>query len=159
MGLRTGLDTESRGKLICLCRGSNPVLPVCSQTLYWLSYPSSYAVPLHAMQATRGYDTYIRSSYSFLTSTLDKGDWSASRPSRALPPENGPSVRLDRRLVGPSAGLDKEARRKIIWIYQGSNTGRPVCSQTLYWLNYTAYYAVEWLNIKILHLLLKIFQN
>jgi hypothetical protein len=24
-----------------LCRGSNPVRPVCSQTLHWLSYPSS----------------------------------------------------------------------------------------------------------------------
>jgi hypothetical protein len=29
------------------------------------------------------------SSYSFTTSALDVGEWSASRPGRALPPEKG----------------------------------------------------------------------
>jgi hypothetical protein len=29
------------------------------------------------------------SSYSFLTSALDEGEWSASRPGRALPPGKG----------------------------------------------------------------------
>jgi hypothetical protein len=32
------------------------------------------------------------SSYSFLTSALDGGDWSASRPGRDLPPGKGPPV-------------------------------------------------------------------
>jgi hypothetical protein len=32
------------------------------------------------------------SSYSFTTSALDGGEWSASRPGRALPPEKGPPV-------------------------------------------------------------------
>jgi hypothetical protein len=32
------------------------------------------------------------SSYSFLTSALDRGEWLASRPGRALPPGKGPSV-------------------------------------------------------------------
>jgi hypothetical protein len=32
------------------------------------------------------------STYSFLTSALDGGEWSASRPARALPPGKGPSV-------------------------------------------------------------------
>jgi hypothetical protein len=41
VGPRAGLDAEIRGKILCLCRGSNPGCPVCSQTLYWLSYPSS----------------------------------------------------------------------------------------------------------------------
>jgi hypothetical protein len=40
-GLRSGLDTEARGKVLCLCWRSNPGCPICSQTLYWLSYPSS----------------------------------------------------------------------------------------------------------------------
>jgi hypothetical protein len=35
--LRAGLDTEARGKILCMCRGSNPDRPVCSQTLYTLS--------------------------------------------------------------------------------------------------------------------------
>jgi hypothetical protein len=30
--------------------------------------------------------------YSFLTSTLDVGEWLASRPGRALSPEKGPPV-------------------------------------------------------------------
>jgi hypothetical protein len=32
------------------------------------------------------------SSYSFLTSVLDGGEWSASRPGRALPPRKGSPV-------------------------------------------------------------------
>jgi hypothetical protein len=44
MGLRTGLNTETRGKILCFCRDSNPGRSVCSQTLRWLSYPSSRIV-------------------------------------------------------------------------------------------------------------------
>jgi hypothetical protein len=54
--------------------------------------------------------------YSFLTSTLSGGEWSASHPG--------------------CAGLDTEARGKILCLCRGSNLGRPVCSQTLYWLSY-----------------------
>jgi hypothetical protein len=38
---RAGLDAEARWKILWLCQGSNPSHPVRSQTLYWLSYPSS----------------------------------------------------------------------------------------------------------------------
>jgi hypothetical protein len=41
VGLTAGLNTEVRGKILCLCRGSNSGRLVCSQTLYWLSYPST----------------------------------------------------------------------------------------------------------------------
>jgi hypothetical protein len=41
VGLRTGLDTEARGKILFLFRRSNPGRPVCSQTLYCLSYLDS----------------------------------------------------------------------------------------------------------------------
>jgi len=41
VGPRAGLDTEARGKIRCLCRGSNLGRPVCCQTLYWVSYYSS----------------------------------------------------------------------------------------------------------------------
>jgi hypothetical protein len=34
------------------------------------------------------------SSYSFLTSALDGGEWSASRPGRALAPGKGPPVQI-----------------------------------------------------------------
>jgi hypothetical protein len=42
------------------------------------------------MKAPGGERRY--SSYSYLTSALDGGEWSASRPGRALPPEKGPPV-------------------------------------------------------------------
>jgi hypothetical protein len=42
VGLRASVDTEARGKILYLCRGWNPIHPVCSKTLYWLSYPSSW---------------------------------------------------------------------------------------------------------------------
>jgi hypothetical protein len=41
VGPRAGLDAEARGKILCLCRGSNLGRPVCSQILYLLSYPGS----------------------------------------------------------------------------------------------------------------------
>jgi hypothetical protein len=34
MGLRADLDTETAGTILCLCRGSSPGRPVCSQTLH-----------------------------------------------------------------------------------------------------------------------------
>jgi hypothetical protein len=42
------------------------------------------------MEALEGERRY--SSYSFSTSALDGGEWSASRPGRALPPGKGPPV-------------------------------------------------------------------
>jgi hypothetical protein len=43
------------------------------------------------------------SSYSFLTSALDRGEWSASRPGRALPQRKDPRYPLYRRLGGPQS--------------------------------------------------------
>jgi hypothetical protein len=34
VGLIAGMDREARGKILCLCWGSNPYRPVCRQTLY-----------------------------------------------------------------------------------------------------------------------------
>jgi hypothetical protein len=43
------------------------------------------------------------SSYSFLTSALDGGKWSASRPGHALPRGKDPRYPLYRRLCGPQS--------------------------------------------------------
>jgi hypothetical protein len=56
--------------------------------------------------ATRHEDAWGQrrySSYSFLTSTLDGGEWSASRPGCALPPGKGPPVP-----IGQEAGWAPE---------------------------------------------------
>jgi hypothetical protein len=45
----------------------------------------------------------VYSSYSFLTSALDGGEWSASHPGCALPPGKEPRYPLDRRLGGPQS--------------------------------------------------------
>jgi hypothetical protein len=41
VGFRAGLDAEARGEILCFCPCSNSSPPACSQTLPWLSYPSS----------------------------------------------------------------------------------------------------------------------
>jgi hypothetical protein len=67
------------------------------------------------------------SSYSFTTSALDGGEWSASRPGRAFAPgERTPGTHSTGGWVGPRAGLDTEARGKILCPCRGSNPDRPV---------------------------------
>jgi hypothetical protein len=51
------------------------------------------------------------SSYSFLTSALDGGEWSASRPGRAFPPEKGPPLPIVQE-AGWATGVAKEKQRK-----------------------------------------------
>jgi hypothetical protein len=54
------------------------------------------------------------SSYSFSTSALDGGEWSASRPGRAFTPgERTPGTHCTGGWVGPRAGLDTEVRGEI----------------------------------------------
>jgi hypothetical protein len=80
------------------------------------------------------------SSCSFLTSALDGGEWSASRPGSTLPPGKGPSgTRCTGGWEGPRACLDTEVTGKILSPLPGiepRSPGRPVRSQTLYWLSY-----------------------
>jgi hypothetical protein len=44
VGLRAGLDTEARGRMLYLCQESNPGRPVCSQTLYCLSCKTGISI-------------------------------------------------------------------------------------------------------------------
>jgi hypothetical protein len=76
---------------------------------------------MEALGGERGY-----SSYSFTTSALDGGEWSASHPGRALLPGKGPPVLIVQEAGWASAGLDTEARGKILCLCRGSNLDRPV---------------------------------
>jgi hypothetical protein len=84
------------------------------------------------------------SSYSF-TSAVDWGEWSASRPGpRYSPRERTAGTHWTGGWVGPGAGLDTEVRGKILAPVPGIESrspGRPVRSQTLYWLSYLDEYA------------------
>jgi hypothetical protein len=61
------------------------------------------SVPLHTMEALGG-SGGIAPTHSLTTSALDGGEWSASRPGRALPPGKG--THFTGGWVGPRAGLD-----------------------------------------------------
>jgi hypothetical protein len=53
------------------------------------------------------------SSTHSLTSALDRGEWSASRPGRFTPRERAPGTHWIRGWVGPRAVLDTVVKRKI----------------------------------------------
>jgi hypothetical protein len=77
-------------------------------TCFGLNYPSSGSIMNHvtaksyihhpcykSSPATRHWGAWGErrySSYPFTTSALDRGEWSASRPGRGLPPRKGPPV-------------------------------------------------------------------
>jgi hypothetical protein len=63
VGPRAGLDAETRRKILCLCRRSNPGRPVRSQTLYWQRYPGS---------------SIVLYGYKTLSLTLTYGVWEQS---------------------------------------------------------------------------------
>jgi hypothetical protein len=64
------------------------------------------------------------------------GEWSASRPGRALPPGKGPPVPIAQEAGWASrADLDTESRGKIVLPMPGiepQSPGHPVSIQTLY---------------------------
>jgi hypothetical protein len=70
------------------------------------------AAPLHAMEAFGGERKY--SSYSFTTSALDGVEWSASPRPRFSPGERTPRYHCTGDSVRSTAGLDREARGKIL---------------------------------------------
>jgi hypothetical protein len=76
------------------------------------------------------------SSYSFSTSTLDGGEWSATRPGRALPPGKGPPVPIVQE-AGWAPEPDTEVRGKILCPRRESNPDRPVVQPVV--RHYTAW--------------------
>jgi hypothetical protein len=84
------------------------------------------------------------SSYSFLTSALNvvSGQHHASATLYHL--VNYPGTHWIGGWVGLRAGLDAEARGKILYICRGPNAGRLVCSQALYWLGYRGFVDNLW---------------
>jgi hypothetical protein len=65
---------------------------------------------------------------AFLTSELDGGEWSDSRAGRFTPEERATGTHSTVCWVGPRAGLDVAANRKIPAPCRESNPGRQACS-------------------------------
>jgi len=74
--------------------------------------------------------------HAFLTSALERSEWSASRPGYFTPRERAPGTHWIGGWVGPSASLDAMEKRKIPSPCWESNPGLPACCQSLYWLSY-----------------------
>jgi hypothetical protein len=80
------------------------------------------------------------SEYSFTTSALDVGEWSASRPGRVVAPEKGPPVPIVQEAGwAPEPVWTQRLEEKFFCLCRGSNLDRPVRSQTLYRLSYPAH--------------------
>jgi hypothetical protein len=79
----------------------------------------------------------VHSFYSVLTSALDGGEWSASRPDRAYPPERTPGPHLIWGWVGLRAVLDTEGRINILCVCWESNPDSPVIQSVV--RHYTAW--------------------
>jgi hypothetical protein len=83
------------------------------------------------------------SSYSFSTSALDGGEWSASLPDRALAPGKEPPVSIVQEAVWASERVwTQRLEEKILSPLPGIEPRSPGCparSQTLYWLSYLAH--------------------
>jgi hypothetical protein len=67
---------------------------------------------------------------TFLTSVLDGGDWSDSRPGRHIPKYRVLSIQSIRGWVGPAAGLGVVTERKYPFLAPDENLipSRPACS-------------------------------
>jgi hypothetical protein len=66
-------------------------------------------------------------SYSFSTSALDGGEWSASRPGRALPSGKGPPVPIVQEAGwAPEPVWTQRLEEKSFCLCRGSNPDRPV---------------------------------
>jgi hypothetical protein len=133
----------NQNKIVCCCWTTSCRLFPFQQ----YQYITVKAVPLHAMEALGG---RRYSSYSFLTSALDGGEWSASRPGRVLPPgKRTPGTHWIGGWVGPRAGLDAGARRKIC-LCRGSNLDRPIVQPVV--RHYTAWATATPVHYSIMHI-------
>jgi hypothetical protein len=86
------------------------------------------------MKAYVGVDVWI---HIVLTSALDGGEWSASRPCRFTPGERAPGTHSIACWVDPRLALEK---RKFLTLpgLEGRPLCRPARSQSLYRLSYQA---------------------
>jgi hypothetical protein len=78
-----------------VCRMCHILLAGLSDALVWKGWKYCSESKMQSDPATRhggAWDERRYSSYSFLTSALDGGEWSASRPGRAIPPGKGPPI-------------------------------------------------------------------
>jgi hypothetical protein len=94
-------------------------------------------VPLRPIEAHLGERRY--SSYSLLTSALEGGEWSASRPGRALPPRKEPPVPIVQEAGrAPEPVWTQRLEEKSSASVGDRTPAVQSVVKTLYWLGYPA---------------------
>jgi hypothetical protein len=69
----------------------------------------------------------VYSSYSLTTSAVDGGEWSASRPGRALPPGKGPTVPIGQEAGwAPELVWTQRLQEESFCLCRGSYLDRPI---------------------------------
>jgi hypothetical protein len=98
-------------------------------------------VPMLQLSTTlwRGIRGVEAQFHAFLTSALDGGEWSASRPGRFIPRERAPGTPwIGGCWVGVRAGQDAVVERYISSHYRDSNPDHPALSPALYRLHFSS---------------------
>jgi hypothetical protein len=106
------------------------------KVIYLLKLKLSHYAPRRRLGENR-YRSYI-----FSTSALDGGEWSASRPVRALSPGKGPLVTIVQEAGWTPDSFWTLSRGKIVTPLPGiepRSPSRPAHSQTLYLLSYPSH--------------------
>jgi hypothetical protein len=96
-----------------------------SSVAYFTAYLINKSCPATRHEVAWGERGY--SSYSFSTSALDGGEWSESRPGRALPPGKGPPVSIVQEAGwAPEPVWTQRLEEKSFRLCRGSNPDSPV---------------------------------
>jgi hypothetical protein len=96
----------------------------CWHSDVWF-YVKRQSSPTTHLWRRRGRGRY--SSYSFTTSAVDGGEWSASRPGRALPPGKRPPVPIVQEAGWvPEPVWTQRIEEKFSYLGRGSNLDSPV---------------------------------
>jgi hypothetical protein len=117
------LIQKVQGLLLCVCVCVCVCVRACvrARARMYVKVKQSRYTPCRRL-AERRY-----SSYSFTTSAVDGGEWSASRPSRALALWKGPPVPIGQENVwAPALVWTQRLEEKSFRLCRGSNLDRPV---------------------------------
>jgi hypothetical protein len=124
------LNSAKQIQVPCFCK---LVLDVWWLSSWWWGKSKVVQAPCH--EGVLGEWRY--SPTQSLTSVLDGGEWSASRPSCLTPRERAPNTHWIGGWVGPRANLDMVLKRKIPSSLWESNpchpTVQPIASCYTYW--------------------------
>jgi hypothetical protein len=115
-------------KAILFLTGIEPNRPLCNRKLTriirLIKVKVQLSLCLNKHQAMKTYWERYSSTHS-LTSALDAGEWSASRPGRFTAGERAPGTHWIGGWVGPRAVLDTTVKRKIPSPPPGKRTREP----------------------------------